>query len=187
MFGMEMMRRQLAKEEMEEIGSWLVGQSMRFAADVNGRFKEVPPLLAATEGVSFFLHALRRQAFRSHEWKAWTSIFEPSLKQTIQLFAMTLSAWSGADLDREALARDIQNLVSSRSLEFQTVPFLAGPPEDRQTVVWSASRRIADAIDPVHRDAVIAYVHETYGRIVENELPEQVAKLEKLLYGRRAA
>jgi hypothetical protein len=187
MFGMGMVRRQAAKEEMEEIGSWLIGQSMRFAAEVNGRFKGVSPILAASEGLGFFLHALRRETFRANEWKVWNAVFEPGLKQTLQLFAMTLGAWSETELDRETIGRDVQNLVSSRSLEYQTIPFLSGAPDDRQSVVWSAARRIADAADPAHREEVVALVHELFDRVVTGELPEQVAKLQHALYGRRAA
>jgi hypothetical protein len=185
--GMGMVWRQVAREEMDEVGSWLVGQSMRLAVETAGRFRDVPPILAASESMAFLMHALRREAFRAGEWRTWSTIFEPAMKQTIQLFATTLATWSEAQLDRETISRDVQYVVSSRSLEYQTVAFLSGPPSDSHTVVWAAARRLADATDPTRRDSVFAFVHQHCRHIVEQELPEQVGKLVKLLYGRRAA
>src|ERR1700683_1509505 len=96
MFGMGKMKQYAATEEMGEIESCLVGQSLRFAAEITHAFKDVPQLLAATEGLSFMIHALRRETYRAQEWRAWDGIFAPSIKQMYQLFAMTLSAWTGA-------------------------------------------------------------------------------------------
>jgi hypothetical protein len=186
MFGI-VKRMAVNKEELSDVESWLVGQSLRFAAEITGQFKEVPQVLAATEGLSFFLHALRREVFKPSEFKAWDGIFEPAIKQMIQLFAMTVSAWSGADIDRATLAKDVQNMISMRNLEYQTVPFLIGEADDRLTVVFSAGRRLAESVDPERREAVYETVHKILTRVCEGELNEQSAKLEKLLYGRRAA
>jgi hypothetical protein len=187
MFGLGMVRKHAAREEMDNLESWLVGLSLRFAAEITQAYKEVPPILAATEGLSLMLHALRRETYRADEYKAWDGIFEPSMKQMYQLFAMTLSAWSGTDFDRGAVARDAETLISSRSLEYQTLPFLTGAPDDRQSVVYAASRRIGDTVEPAKRDEAIAAAHKILTRFIEVELPDQAAKLEKALYGRRAA
>jgi hypothetical protein len=159
---------------------------LRFAAEIADAHKEVPPILAATEGLAFVLHALRRETFRASEWKAWDGIFEPSMKTMYQVFAMTISAWSNSDLDRSRMAGDAQAMVSARSLEYQTLPFLDGPPEDRQTVIYAAARRVAECVEPAHRDEVIATATKFFARLVEFELPDQVANLAKALYGRRA-
>jgi hypothetical protein len=187
MFGMGKIKQYAAREDMGDLESWLVSLSLRFAAEITSSFKEVPPILAATEGLSFTVHALRRETYRAAEFKAWETIFEPSMKQMFQLFAMTLSAWSGADLDRSNVARDAENHNSTRSLEYQTLPFLIGAPDDRQTVTYAAARRIGDSIEPARREEAIAAAHKILTRIVEFELPDQTAKLEKTLYGRRAA
>jgi hypothetical protein len=187
MFGMGMIRRNAAREEMSDIESWLVGQSLRFAVEITDANKDVPQILAATEGLAFVLHALRRETYRSHEFKAWDGIFEPAMKNMYQLFAMTISNWSNAEFDRSRLAGDAQAVVSTRSLEYQTLPFLYGPVEDRQTVVYAASRRIAESVEPARRDDVMAAAAKLYSRIVELELPDQVANLSRVLYGRRAA
>lgn len=184
MFGMGKIKQYAAREDMSEVESWLVGQSLRFAAELTETHKEVPQILAATEGLAVMLHALRRETYRSAEFKAWDSIFEPSVKQVFPLFAMTLAAWMGVELDRATMARDAETVVSSRNLEYQTLPFLYSPVEDRQTVVWAGSRRLADAIDPARRDDVMATVQKLYARFVEFALPEQVANLSKILYGR---
>jgi hypothetical protein len=187
MFGLEKVRKHVVKEELDEIGSWLIGQSLHFAAEITARFKNVPQILAASEGLAFYLHALRREAFRAEEWRAWNTIFDPALKQTIQLFAITLSDWSEIELDRDTLAKDVQNLISSRNLEYQTLPFLAGAPDDRQSVAWIASRRVADTVEPAHREHAIEVVHQIFCRAAERDLRTQVEKLQRLLYGRRAA
>ncbi|HEX4113920.1 MAG TPA: hypothetical protein VH020_15415 [Stellaceae bacterium] len=171
---------------MSDVESWLIGQSLRFAAEITETHPEVPQILAATEGLAFVLHALRRETFRSSEWKAWDGIFEPLMKNMYQLFAMTISAWSNSDFDRSRLAGDAQALVSARSLEYQTLPFLYGPVEDRQTVIYAAARRIAECVEPARRDDVIAAATRLYARFVEFALPDQVANLAKVLYGRRA-
>jgi len=186
MFGMGTLKKHAAREEMSDIESWLVGQSLRCAAEITQTNKDLPLILAATESLAFVLHALRRETYRAAEWKAWDVVFEPSMKGMYQLFAMTLSAWSGTDLDRSRLAADVQNLVSTRSLEYQTLPFLAGASDDRQTVIHAAARRITDALEPARREAVIADAYKIYTRFVEFNLPEQVANLSKVLYGRRA-
>jgi hypothetical protein len=186
MFGMGTLKRNAAREEMSDIEGWLVSQSLRCAAEITQENKDVPLILAATEGLAFVLHALRRETYRAAEWKAWDVVFEPSMKGMYQLFAMTLNAWSGSDMDRTRLATDVQNLVSTRSLEYQTLPFLSGAPDDRQTVVYAAARRMTDTLEPARRDAVIAQAHKIYSRFVEFDLPEQVANLSKVLYGRRA-
>ena len=82
--------------------------------------------------------------------------------------------------------RPAENLVSSRNLEYQTLPFLYSPVEDRQTVVYAAARRLAECVDPGRRDAVIAAATRLYARIVEFELPDEAAHLSKVLYGRLA-
>jgi hypothetical protein len=185
-FMFNMVRKLNTREDLGDIESWLVGQSLRFAAEITERFKEVPKILAATEALSFFLHALRREAFRSTAWKTWEAIVEPSQKQMLHLFALTLSGWADADIERNSLVKDVQNLVSTRSLEYQTLPFLNGNATDRQTVVWVASRRIAEAAAAEQRPAVIDTVHAILGRAVDRELPQQVEKLEKILYGSSA-
>lgn len=187
MFGMNKLKQYVVREDMGEVEGWLVGQSLRFAAELTDTHKEVPQLLAATEGLAVMLHALRRETYRASEFRAWDTIFEPSVKQMYQLFAMTLSAWTGAELDRASMARDAENVVSTRNLEYQTLPFLYSPVEDRQTVVWAGSRRLADAIDPTKRDDVMATVQKLYARFVEFALPDQVTNLSKILYGGRAA
>lgn len=187
MFGMGKIKQYAAREELGELESWLVGQSLRFSAEVTQSFKEVAPILAATEGLGFMLHALRRETYRAAEWKAWDHVFEPSMKQMYQLFAMTLSAWTGADLDRSTVARDAENLISSRNLEYQTLPYLIGAPDDRQAVTYAASRRLGDTVEPAKRDELIAAAHKILTRFVEFDLPEQAAKLSKALYGSRAA
>ena len=78
-------------------------------------------------------------------------------------------------------------MISMRNLEYQTVPFLIGEADDRLTVVFSAGRRLAESVDPERREAVYETVHKILTRVCEGELNEQSAKLEKLLYGRRAA
>jgi len=186
MFGI-VRRMSVNKEELSDVESWLVGSAMRFASEITGQFKEVPQILAATEGLSFFLHALRREVFKPAEFKAWDAIFEPALKQMMQLFAMTVSAWSGSDIDRSNLVKDVQNLISMRNLEYQTLPFLAGEANDRLSVVHTCARRLADSVDPANRDALFQAVHKNLSRAIAMELPEQSARLEKLLYGRRAA
>jgi len=183
MFGMGKIKQMAAREDMEELASWLVGQSLRFAAEITQNFKDIPPILAASEGLGFTINALRRETYRAQEFKAWDNIFEPSMKQMYPLFAMTLSAWTGAEMDRTQVARDAENLVSSRNLEYQTLPFLIGAPEDRQTVTYAAARRIAETADPAKRDEAIAFAHKVLTRVVEFELPEQAARLEKTLYG----
>jgi hypothetical protein len=187
MFGMGKIKQMAAREEMGDLESWLVGLSLRFATEVTQEFKEMPPILAATEGLAFTIHALRRETYRAQEFRAWDGIFEPSMKQMYQLFAMTLGAWSETELDRSSVARDTENLVSSRNLEYQTLPYLIGAPDDRLAVVHAASRRIAETVDPTRRNEAIAATHKILTRIVEFELPDQAAKLEKTLYGRRAA
>ncbi|HEY5210363.1 MAG TPA: hypothetical protein VIJ42_13065 [Stellaceae bacterium] len=171
---------------MSDVESWLVGQSLRCAAEITETNKDLPLILAATESLAFVLHALRRETYRAAEWKAWDVVFEPSMKGMYQLFAMTLSAWSGSDLDRARLAADVQNVVSTRSLEYQTLPFLTGAPDDRQTVVHAAARRMTETLESGRRDAVIADAHKIYSRFAEFDLPEPVANLAKILYGRRA-
>ncbi len=180
------MVRKNTKEELGDIESWLVGQSLRFAAEITERFQEVPKILAATEALSFFMHALRRETYRSGAWKTWEAVVEPSQRQMLHLFALTLSGWADADIERNALVKDIQNLVSSRSLEYQTLPFLTGHSSDRQTVVWVASRRVAEAVDAEQRPALIETVQGILARAVSFELPQPVEKLEKILYGRAA-
>jgi hypothetical protein len=186
MFGFTMVKKHAVREEMADLESWLVGLSLRFAAEITHSFGDVPQILAATEGLSFILHALRRETYRAHEWRVWDGVFEPSMKQMYQLFAMTLSAWSDREMDRATVARNAENLISTRSLEYQTLPYLIGAPDDRQTVTYAASRRIAETIEPAHRDQAIATAHKILTRFVEFELPEQAEKLQKLLYGRRA-
>lgn len=183
MFGMGKIKQMAAREDMDELASWLVGQSLRFAAEITQNFKDVPPILAATEGLAFTGHALRRETYRAQEFKAWDNIFEPTIKQMYQLFAMTLNAWTGGEMDRAQVARDAENMISLRNLEYQTLPFLIGAPEDRQTVTYAAARRIAETVDPAKRDEAIAFAHKVLTRVVEFELPEQAAKLEKTLYG----
>jgi hypothetical protein len=187
MFGMGMVKKYAAREEMGDIESWLVGLSLRFAAEVTQEYKEVPQILAATEGLGFVLHALRRETYRADEFRAWDTIFEPSMKQMYQVFATTLSAWSDAELDRATVARDAENMISLRNLEYQTLPYLIGAPDDRQTVVYAAARRLAETVEPARRDEAIATAHKIFTRFVEFELPEQAAKLGRALYGRRAA
>ena len=77
-------------------------------------------------------------------------------------------------------------MISTRSLEYQTLPYLIGAPDDRQTVTYAASRRIGDTVEPTRREQAIATAHKILTRFVEFELPEQAEKLQKLLYGRRA-
>jgi len=182
-----MVRKMNAKEELGDIESRLVGRSLRFAAEITERFKEVPKILAATEALGFFMHALKREAFRSNGWKTWEAIVEPAQRQMLHLFALTLSSWADAEIERNGLVKDVQNLVSSRNLEYQTLPFLSGDSSNRQTVVWVASRRVAEAAETEHRPAVIDAVHALLARVVNLELPQQVEKLEKILYGRAKA
>jgi hypothetical protein len=181
------LRRNAIKDDMAEFSSWLIGQSLRCAADISSQIPETPQLLAATEALAFFVHALRREAFRPNQFKVWSNLAEPSLQEMVPLFAMTLSGWSGSELDREAMVKDVQNLISTRNLEYQTLPFLSGKSDDRQAVTTAAVRRIADAVDPARRAAVAKAMHALYAEVVGRELPEQVARLEKLLYGDRAA
>ena len=187
MFGMGMVKKSAAREEMGDMESWLVSLSLRFAAEITGTYKEVPQILAATEGLGFVLHALRRETYRADEFRAWDAIFEPAVKQMYQVFATTLSAWSDTELDRPAIARDAENMVSTRNLEYQTLPYLIGAPEDRQTVVYAAARRLAETVEPARRDEAIAAADKIFTRLVEIELPERAAKLERALYGRRFA
>lgn len=185
MFGMGKIKQYAAREDMSEVESWLVGQSLRFAAELVETHKEVPQIFAATEGLAMMLHSLRRETYRAAEFKVWDTIFEPSIKQMYQLFAMTLAAWMGVELDRATMARDAETVVSSRNLEYQTLPFLYSPVEDRQTVVWAGSNRLAELIDPARREDIMATVQKLYARFVEFALPDQVSNLSMVLYGGR--
>jgi len=183
MFGIGFGKKAHIKEEIGEIESWIIGHSLQFTAETTRGFPAVPQMLLATEALAFFLHALRRLAYRPNEAKVWMSSFEPSVRQIVQLFAVTLNGWSGADLDPEQLAKDVQNLVSTRNLEYQTLPFLTGNLDDRQTVVCSAARRISEAVDAGERPALIAAIHRNLTRVTEAELALQAEKLELALYG----
>ena len=125
MFGI--VRKIAARQaDLSDVESWLIGNSLRFAAEITGQFKEVPPVMAATEGLSFFLHALRREVFKPTEFRAWESIFEPARKQLLRVFAMTVAGWSNVDLDYNSMVKDIENMTSMRNLEYSTLPFLDG-------------------------------------------------------------
>ena len=55
MFGMGKIKQMAAREDMDELASWLVGQSLRFAAEITQNFKDVPPILAALGTILAFL------------------------------------------------------------------------------------------------------------------------------------
>jgi hypothetical protein len=173
-------KRERAEKELQEIRTWIIGQSMVIATTLSGgpAFQGTHSQFAiALEASCFFLHALSRIAWRPQSEKLRESVLDPSVDRLATAFA---------DMVRkiqDAPGPDLVSLFNARELEYGAAKSLIGETyQDRDTAVRIAATHIASAAGIPARDiSVLALATELVGSLNRMELAGRVKKVEAAL------
>jgi hypothetical protein len=169
-------KTETATREIQEIQTWITGQSLAMAAT----FDAAVQMVVVIESLCFFLHALSRLSYRPVSEKLRERLFDSSVRALVQVFANLLRQWG---LNTPALEADLLSLVSTRELEYARAPMLLGEKfNDRDTAVWLAAFRLADAAGIPDRDIrVLPIMTALVNSLVAMDLAQRIKRVEACL------
>lgn len=178
MFGMS--RRERADREINEITTWILGQSMVRGSDFPpvGVFENQFQMKIALEACSFFLHAVDRLAYRPGNERLREAVYVAAVRQMVRTFAsMIFKAWSPSPLAE--IEQDNLDLFKTRQLEYGNATRLIGKMFDLESASWQAAHNVARAAEIPERDARVIALHlELLNSLIAMDLANRIKKVE---------
>jgi hypothetical protein len=177
-------KRQGADEEIQEMATWVLGQSVVIGSSFPpvGVFENRLQMAAALEACAFFLHAVDRLAYRPADERLREAVFDAAVRQMIRTFSdMIFKAWAPSSLSE--IEQDNLSLFNARQLEFGRATHLISKEfNDLNSASWLAAHNVARAGGIAEPDIRIAVFHNALMKsLLVMDLANRIKTIENCL------